>query len=221
MTWWGWILEILGLLLLAFTVVFSVIGTVKGKTMTPVSLLIGAAASLVAATLFTVLSPARPPVYLIVAPVAVGLGVGVGVAFTAKLKVSGKQITSSQGFLHMAVWSFLLMISSVLVIISPGAARASVVIVLFSCLALSGYNSVLYARGMTATAGFLPAGAGLASPVVGTPVEKGIVQAATADRANVGLSERPRRNNFCTHCGNPLEEGERFCGKCGKEVQEN
>lgn len=139
-------LEKAGLLVLAFSVVLSIVQTVREKPLTSLSLLTGAIASIVAATVFTVLSPAKPPAFLIAIPVVVGLATGTALSFPARLKVEGKETASSRGFLCVAIWSLLLMVSSILVVISPGAARASVAIMLFSCLALSGYSGMLYLR---------------------------------------------------------------------------
>lgn len=55
----------------------------------------------------------------------------------------------------------------------------------------------------------------LYGPLVG-PLEE---QGETAEEETaVEPPKKGKARNFCTGCGNPLEEGERFCSKCGREV---
>lgn len=159
MPWWGWILEIVGVALLAASVAFSILNTLKKKPLTSLSLLVSAVASVIAAVLFTVLSP-RPPAYAMVLSIVFGLAAGVGLSFLARLEVKGKLVTSSHGYLHIATWSFLLLISAILVVAGTGAAKTSVVIMLFASLGMAGYSTAIYLRYRTGVQGVAqPAGA--------------------------------------------------------------
>ena len=160
MPWWGWILEIIGLAVLAASIVFAVLGTMKKKPIAPLSLLIYAIAAVVAAILFVSLGPARPPAYLVVLSILAGIAAGAALSIPAQLKVEGRQIASSHGYLHIAIWSFLLMISSILVISGTGAAKVSVAIMLFASLGVAAYCAAIYLRYRTGVQGVAqPAGA--------------------------------------------------------------
>ncbi len=146
MPWWGWLLEILGVGMLVASAVFSVWNTLGNKPLSPLALLVSAVGSTLVAVVFTLLSPARPPVWLIILSILVGLAVGAGFSFLARFEVQGKLLVSSHGQLHIAIWSLLLLISSILVVAGSGAAEASVAIMLFASLGLAGYAGALYSR---------------------------------------------------------------------------
>lgn len=145
MPWWGWILEIAGVAMLAASIALPILNTIKKKPLTPLSLIISATAAVIVAVLFTILSP-RPPAYVIVLSIIIGLAVGVSLSFLAHLQVKGKLVTSSHGQFHIAMWSFLLLASSILVVCGTGATRASVAIMLLASSGFAGYSGALYVR---------------------------------------------------------------------------
>jgi len=145
MPWWGWLLEAAGLAVLAASAAFSILNTVKQKPLAPISYLVSAATSLAAAALFVLLSP-KPPAWAMALSLLAGIVAGIGLSLPARLEPRGKAVVSSHGQLHVAAWSILLLVSSVLVVSGTDAARVAAAIALFASPAMAAYSASLFAR---------------------------------------------------------------------------
>lgn len=145
MPWWGWLLQVTGLVLLAVSTAFAVFNTAKRRPLAVLSYPITAATSLAAAVIYVLLLP-KPALYAIVLSCSAGLAAGIGISLSARLEVHGKQAFSSHGQLHVAAWSFLLLVSSILAMAGTNTARVSASLALFSSLAVGGYAATVYAR---------------------------------------------------------------------------
>lgn len=196
MTWWAWILEIGGLCLLALAILYGIRNTVRMTPMKPFSLVVSAIAALVAAVSFSLLSPGKPPAWLLALLGVAGLIAGALIVLPARALLKDGELQPSQGYWYLVTWSSALFVSSILVVSGPAASRvASCITVLFSAGVLS-YSTVLYARYRVDTS-----------------------------RESVTVTDpRPADRTppfFCPGCGAPVpgaEKPKRFCTRCGAEL---
>lgn len=145
MPWWGWLFQIIGMVLLAVSAACAVFNTLRRKPLATLSYLVSGLSSLVAGAFFVLLNP-KPPVYGIALASIAGVATGVCLSFAVHLQIQGGQVFSSHGHLHLAAWSFLLLISSILAVSGTAAARVSAALALSSSLAVAGYSAVFYIR---------------------------------------------------------------------------
>lgn len=146
MTWWGYILEILSLGLLAFTIGFTAIRAGRWPQLKPSSLLAGGAGAVIASFLVVLLSPARPMGAVIIVLLLLGTALGVLIGSRAKFEVQSGRLKSSQGLWYLVVWSCLVFMSSLLLVSGGGQSKLGVSIMLISSLAVAGYTYCLYMR---------------------------------------------------------------------------
>ncbi len=147
MTWWSWLLEIAGITLLGASIVFSMRRARKGAAILPVALAITTASALLAFLLFVFLSPVRPGEDLVTAMILLGLAAGAGACLPAKVWGQGRiGISSSQGQWYLVAWSSMMLVSSLLVVMGQGAARAAVALTAFASFGVIAYASVLFLK---------------------------------------------------------------------------
>jgi hypothetical protein len=146
MTWWSYILELLSLGLLAFTIGWTVVRAGRRPDVKPLSLLAGGGGAVVAAFLVVLFSPARPMGAVITVLMLVGAAGGVFLGSRTKFEVRASGLRSPQGIWYLVVWSSLVFLSSLLLVSGSGLAKAGVSIMLISSLAVAGYTYCLYMR---------------------------------------------------------------------------
>lgn len=146
MPWWASILEILSVGLLTLTVIFTALKATGKPQLKPLSLLIAGGGAVLSSLVIMLFSPARPPGAVTIVLILVGASAGVSLGFLVKFQVQGGYLNTNQGTWYMAIWSVLVLISSVLLISGAGEARAGVSIMLVSSLALTGYAYCIYMR---------------------------------------------------------------------------
>lgn len=139
-------LEITGVCLLALSVALTTWKSLRVSPVRPFSALVMSITGIVAAVLFTLLSPARPGPGVVAALALCGLAVGVGACFTARLRLEKRSIISSHRLWHIVVWLLAMLLSSILVIAGPAASEAAVSISLFFSAGIASYSATLYMR---------------------------------------------------------------------------
>jgi hypothetical protein len=146
MTWWAWLLQLAGLALLAFSLWLIVTRARRDRALKPWALLVALLGAIIAALLFVVLSPSKPPAAVLVPLILIGPVVGVGISLAARLELYGKALVSSQGQWYALVWCGFLFIASLLVIAGQTASDIAVAIAVFASLGTAGYVLTLYMR---------------------------------------------------------------------------
>jgi hypothetical protein len=146
MTWWSYILELLSLGLLAFTIGLTAFRAGRHPDVKPFSLLAGGGGAVIASFFVVLLSPARPVGAVITVLLLLGAAGGVFLGSRAKFEVRGGGLKSAQGIWYLVVWSSLVFLSSLLLVSGSGLAKAGVSIMLISSLAVAGYTYCLYMR---------------------------------------------------------------------------
>jgi|GEM_PF-5363098 hypothetical protein len=197
MTWWAWILEIAGLILLALAIFYGARNTLRKTPAKPFSLLVAAAAALFAAVSFALLTPTKPPARILVLLGITGLIAGALTVLPARAPFKDGELRPSQGYWYLVAWSSALFVSSVLVVIGPTASRVASCITVFASAGVLCYSTVLYTKyrfGM----------------------REGPVTAAPSRPPDLATP------SFCRSCGEPVRladgKASRFCTKCGGEL---